>query len=149
MTLNQFAMIIVFLTFWIGDKFSKWNKNSLGGVKIHQVATSETAKCARANFWHLKSKFCVLVYLRLRYKWPWEDEQKYRLIFLLVFCGISLALQEFDNKVWTLSESIKWGLFFSTTFDSFKKINWRNESILLLGLLTLAFILSSCKERIT
>ena len=38
-----FAMVIVFLTFlglWI--KFSRWDKNSLGGVKIHQVGTSET-----------------------------------------------------------------------------------------------------------
>ena len=33
-----FAMVIVFLTFLgLGIKFSRWGKNSLGGVKIHQV----------------------------------------------------------------------------------------------------------------
>ena len=38
-----FAMVIVFLTFLrLGIKFSRWGKNSLGGVKIHQVGTSET-----------------------------------------------------------------------------------------------------------
>ena len=30
--------------FRIGDKFSRWGKNSLGGVKIHQVGTSETVR---------------------------------------------------------------------------------------------------------
>ena len=38
-----FAMVIGFLTFLgLGIKFSRWGKNSLGGVKIHQVGTSET-----------------------------------------------------------------------------------------------------------
>ena len=33
-----FAIVIVFLTFLgLGIKFSRWGKNSLGGVKIHQV----------------------------------------------------------------------------------------------------------------
>ena len=40
-----FAMVIVFLTFLeLGIKFSRWGKNSLGGVKIHQVGTSETVR---------------------------------------------------------------------------------------------------------
>ena len=39
------AMVIVFLTFLgLGIKFSGWGKNSLGGVKIHQVGTSETVR---------------------------------------------------------------------------------------------------------
>ena len=45
-----FAMVIVFLTFlglWI--KFSRWGKNSLGGVKIHQVGTSETVRYVRSS----------------------------------------------------------------------------------------------------
>ena len=38
-----FAMVIMFLSFLgLGIKFSRWGKNSLGGVKIHQVGTSET-----------------------------------------------------------------------------------------------------------
>ena len=41
-----FAMVIVFLTFLgLGIKFSRWGKNSLGGVKIHQVGTSESKIC--------------------------------------------------------------------------------------------------------
>ena len=37
-----FAMVIVFLKFLgLGIKFSRWGKNSLGGVKIHQVGTSK------------------------------------------------------------------------------------------------------------
>ena len=33
-----FAMVIVFLTFLgLGIKFSRWGKNSLGGVKTHWV----------------------------------------------------------------------------------------------------------------
>ena len=40
-----FAMVIVFLTFLgLGIKFCRWGKNSLGGVKIHQVGTSETVR---------------------------------------------------------------------------------------------------------
>ena len=45
-----FAMVIVFLTFLgLGIKFSRWGKNSLGGVKIHQVGTSETVKYVRSS----------------------------------------------------------------------------------------------------
>ena len=45
-----FAMIIVFLTFLgLGIKFSRWGKNSLGGVKIHQVGTSETVRYVRSS----------------------------------------------------------------------------------------------------
>ena len=41
-----FAMVIVFLTFLgLGIKLSRWGKNSLGGVKIHQVGTSESKIC--------------------------------------------------------------------------------------------------------
>ena len=41
--LLAFAMIIVILTFLgFGLKFSLWGKNSLGGVKIHQVGKNET-----------------------------------------------------------------------------------------------------------
>ena len=44
------AMIIVFLTFLgLGIKFSRLGKNSLGGVKIHQVGTSETVKYVRSS----------------------------------------------------------------------------------------------------
>ena len=80
-----FAMVIMFLTFLgLGIKLSRWGKNSLGGVKIHQVGTSETVRYVRSNSWHLQFNLCVLVYLRLCYTWPWKDEQKYWLIFLLV-----------------------------------------------------------------
>ena len=42
--------IIVFLTFLgFGVKFSRWGKNSLYGVKIHQVGTSKTVKCVGSN----------------------------------------------------------------------------------------------------
>ena len=45
-----FAMVIVFLTFLgLGIKFSRWGKNSLGGVKIHQVGTSETVRYVRSS----------------------------------------------------------------------------------------------------
>ena len=45
-----FAMVIVFLTFLgLEIKFSRWGKNSLGGVKIHQVGTSETVRYVRSN----------------------------------------------------------------------------------------------------
>ena len=45
-----FAIVIVFLTFLgLGIKFSRWGKNSLGGVKIHQVGTSETVRYVRSN----------------------------------------------------------------------------------------------------
>ena len=88
-----FAMVIVFLTFLgLGIKFSRWVKNSLGGVKIHHVGTSETVRYVRSSSWHLQFNLCVLVYLRLCYTWPWKYEEKYRLIFLLVFCGISSCL---------------------------------------------------------
>ena len=82
----------VFDIFRIGVKFSRWGKNSLGEIKIHQLGTSETVRYVRSSPWHLQFNLCVLVYLRLCYTWPWKDEQKYRLIFLLVFCGISSCL---------------------------------------------------------
>ena len=45
-----FAMVIVFLTFLgLGIKFSRWGKNSLGGVKIYQVGTSETVRYVRSS----------------------------------------------------------------------------------------------------
>ena len=45
-----FAMVIVFLTFLgLGIKFSRWGKNSLGGVKNHQVGTSETVRYVRSS----------------------------------------------------------------------------------------------------
>ena len=45
-----FATIIVFLTFLgLGVKFSRLSKNSLGGVKIHQVGTIGTVKCVGFN----------------------------------------------------------------------------------------------------
>ena len=45
-----FAMIIVFLTFLgLGIKFSRWGKNPLDGVKIHQVDTSETVRYVRVQ----------------------------------------------------------------------------------------------------
>ena len=45
-----FAMVIVFLTFLgLGIKFSRWGKNSLGGVKVHQVGTSETVRYVRSS----------------------------------------------------------------------------------------------------
>ena len=45
-----FAMVIVFLTFLgLGIKYSRWGKNSLGGVKIHQVGTSETVRYVRSS----------------------------------------------------------------------------------------------------
>ena len=44
------AMVIVFLTFLgLGIKFSGWGKNSLGGVKIHRVGTSETVRYVRSS----------------------------------------------------------------------------------------------------
>ena len=92
-------MIIVFLTFiGMGVKVSKWGKNSLVGVKILQVGPNEAVKCVGSNVWHLQFKFCVSVCLRLRFTWPWKDEQKYRLIFLLVFAVFPLVLQEFENN---------------------------------------------------
>ena len=88
-----FAMVIVFLTFLVlGIKFSRWGKNSLCGVKIHQVGTSETVRYVRSSSRHLQFNLCVLVYFRLGYTWPRKDEQKYRLIFLFIFCGISSCL---------------------------------------------------------
>ena len=49
MKLFAFAIIILFLTFLgLGVKFSKWGKNSLGEVKIHQVGISETVKYVRS-----------------------------------------------------------------------------------------------------
>ena len=88
-----FAMVILFLIFLgLGIKVSRWGKNSLGGAKIHQVVTSETVRHVRSSSWHLQFNLCVLVYLRHCYTWPWKDEQKYRLIFLLVFCGIFSCL---------------------------------------------------------
>ena len=46
-----FATIIVFLTFLgSGIRFSRWGKNSLGGVKIHHVATGEKVKCVGSDF---------------------------------------------------------------------------------------------------
>ena len=45
-----FAKVIVFLTFLgLGIKFSRWGKNSLGGVKIHYVGTSETVRYVRSS----------------------------------------------------------------------------------------------------
>ena len=45
-----FAMVIVFLTFSrLGINFSRWGNNSLGGVKIHQVGTSETVRYVRSR----------------------------------------------------------------------------------------------------
>ena len=45
-----FAMVIMFLTFLgLGIKFSRWGKNSLSGVKIHQVGTSETVRYVRSS----------------------------------------------------------------------------------------------------
>ena len=45
-----FAMVIVFLTFLgLGLKFSRWGKNSLGGIKIHQVGTSETVRYVKSS----------------------------------------------------------------------------------------------------
>ena len=45
-----FAMVIMFLTFLgLRIKFSNWGKNSLGGVKIHKVGTSETVRYARSS----------------------------------------------------------------------------------------------------
>ena len=45
-----FVMVIMFLTFLgLGIKFSRWGKNSLGGVKIHQVGTSETVRYVRSS----------------------------------------------------------------------------------------------------
>ena len=45
-----FAIVIVFLTFLgLGIKFSRWGKNSLGGVKIHQVGTSERVRYVRSS----------------------------------------------------------------------------------------------------
>ena len=82
--------VLIFLG--LGIKFSRWGKNSLGGVKIHQVGTSETVRYVRSSFWHLQFNLCVSVYLRLCYTWPWKDERKYWLIFLLVFCRISSCL---------------------------------------------------------
>ena len=50
MKMLVFAMVIVFLTFLgLGIKFSRWGKNSLGGVKIHQVGTSETVRYVRSS----------------------------------------------------------------------------------------------------
>ena len=51
MKMLVFAMIIAFLTFLeLGVKFSEWGKNSPNGIRIHQVGTSETVKCAGSNF---------------------------------------------------------------------------------------------------
>ena len=48
--MSVFAMAIVFLTvLGLGIKFSRWGKNSLGGVKIHQVGTSETVRYVRSS----------------------------------------------------------------------------------------------------
>ena len=45
-----FAMVIVFQTFLgLGIKFSRWGKNSLGGVKIHQVGASEAVRYVRSS----------------------------------------------------------------------------------------------------
>ena len=45
-----FAMVIMFLTFLgLEIKFSRWGKNLLGGVKIHQVDTSETVRYVRSS----------------------------------------------------------------------------------------------------
>ena len=45
-----FAMVIVFLTFLgLGIKYSRWGKNSLGGVKIHQMGTSETVRYVKSS----------------------------------------------------------------------------------------------------
>ena len=64
MKMLVFAMVIVFLTFLgLGIKFSRWGKNSLDGVKIHQVGTSETARYVRSSSGHLQFNLCVLVYL--------------------------------------------------------------------------------------
>ena len=41
-----FAVVIMFLTFLrLRIKFSRWGKNSLSGVKTHQVGTSESKIC--------------------------------------------------------------------------------------------------------
>ena len=51
MKMLVFAMIIAVLTFLgLGVKFSRWGKNSLDEVKIHQVGTSETVTCVESNF---------------------------------------------------------------------------------------------------
>ena len=45
-----FAMVIVFLTFLgLGINSPGGVKNSLGGVKIHQVGTSETVRYVRSS----------------------------------------------------------------------------------------------------
>ena len=50
MKILVFAMIIKFLKFLgLGVKFSRWGKNLLGGVKIHQVGTKEIVKCGGFN----------------------------------------------------------------------------------------------------
>ena len=56
-----FALIIVFLTFLgLRVKFSRWDKNSLGGQKIHQVDTSETIKCVKSSFDIYNSLLCII-----------------------------------------------------------------------------------------
>ena len=55
MKISAFAIINMFLTFLgLGVKFFRWGKNSLGGVKIHQMVTSETVQCVGSNSWHLQ-----------------------------------------------------------------------------------------------
>ena len=50
MKMLVFEMMIVYLTFLgLRVKFSMWGKNSLGGVNIHQVGTSETVKSVGSN----------------------------------------------------------------------------------------------------
>ena len=34
---------------WVGQRLTRSGKNSLGGLKIHQLGTSETAKCVGSN----------------------------------------------------------------------------------------------------
>ena len=53
-----FAIMIAFLTILgLGVEFSRWGKNSLGGVKFHHVGTSETDKCVGYKYWDLQFNF--------------------------------------------------------------------------------------------
>ena len=72
MKMLVFSMFILFLIFLgLGVKFSRSGKNSLGGIKIHQVSTQvRQLNALDPTFDIYNSIFCVLVYLGLCYKWP-------------------------------------------------------------------------------
>ena len=62
MKVLTFPMIIVFLTFLgLGVKFSRWGKNSLGGVKLYQVGKSETIKCVGSNLTSAIKVLCTSI----------------------------------------------------------------------------------------